>query len=450
MNRLKYLIIGSGPAGIFAAEAIRMRDQEGTIVMVSEDRMPAHSPVMLTYWMAGNLARERLLFRDSSWAEKKRIHVRRGSRVVSLDTTFRKITLIEGHEIPYDRLLIATGASPIFLPLPGKEGKGVSSLRHLRDAEAILQGGSDPREVAIIGGGFVGLKLACHLKERGLRVLVFEKEPRLAVRMFDQRVSRLVEEKLREGGIWVETSVEVIEILNDGGWVTGVRLKDGRTFSCQRVIEAVGVKPNTGFLTRSGIDLRGGVLVNERMETNISGIYAAGDVAITTDSITSEWVNNATWPAATRQGRVAGWNMAGGERAYLHNFNLNAINLFGLQVMAAGHSHPFHPLDSNDQSPPGLEIFKKEEKESYKKIVIRSGRAIGFILVGDVSGAGFLLSLITRGDELPPNHRDRLISSKAPSHDLPPHFGFDHGSLFDPLTLSISPGERDEVRATLN
>lgn len=422
MERLKYVIIGSGPAGIFAAEAIRMRDAEGTITMVSEDMTPAYSPVMLTYWMAGHLSQEMLLFRDPYWAEKKGIDVRPSSRAVSLDTASKKITLEDGHGIPYDRLLIATGASPISLPLPGKESRGVTSLRHLRDAEMILKEGSDLREVAIIGGGFIGLKLAFHLKERGLQVMVFEKEPKLAVRMFDLRASRLVEEKLREGGIWVETNVEVVEVLNDKGWVSGVLLKDGRTFSCQRVIEAVGVRPNTEFLTGSGIHLRDGVLVNERMETNISGVYAAGDVAMTIDSITSEWVNNATWSAATHQGRVAGWNMAGGQTTYINNFNLNAINLFGLLVMAAGHPY--------DQSQPGLEVFTKEQKEFYRRIVIRDGRLIGFILVGDVSGAGFLLSLMKRRDELSPNHRDRLLSSKASHHDLPHHLGFDHGFLF--------------------
>ncbi len=439
MNRSKYLVIGSGPAGIFAAEAIRMQDQEGTITMVSGEMAPAHSPVMLTYWMAGDLAPERLLFRDSSWAEKKRVHIRGGSRVVALDTTSRKIILTEGHEIPYDRLLIATGASPISLPLAGKEGRGVNSLRHIRDAEAILQGDTDPREIVIIGGGFVGLKLACHLKERGIRVMVFEKEPRLAVRMFDQRVSGLVEEKLREGGIGVETGVEVTEILNNKGWVAGVRLKDGRTFSCQRVIEAVGVRPNIGFLTDSGISLKGGILVNERMETNVPGIYAAGDVAVTIDSITSESVNNATWPAATGQGKVAGWNMAGGERAYIHNFNLNAIDLFGLRVMAAGYPCP------NDCSLPGLEIVTEEQKGFYRKIVFRNGRMIGFILVGEVSGAGFLLSLMKKGDELPPSHRGRLISSQAPSYDLPPHFGFDHGFLFDPLRVGVTLNEGEPL-----
>jgi len=265
--------------------------------------------------------------------------------------------------------------------------------------------------------------------------MVLEKEPKLAARMFDLKASRLVEEKLREGGLGIETDVEVVEILNKEGWVSGVRLKDGRLFSCQRVIEAVGVRPNTQFLNGSGIDLEGGVLVNERMETNLPGVYAAGDVTMTKDSINSEWVNNATWSAATRQGRVAGSNMAGGDQRYIHNFNLNSVDLFGLRVVAAG--HPFY------ESKPGIDVFIHDQGKSCRKVVIREGRLIGFISVGDVSKAGFVLSLMKRGIELSRDEWDRLLSSRTPQYELPPHLGFKHGFLF-PLTPSLSPLGRGE------
>ncbi len=422
MKRLRHLIVGSGPAGIFAAEAIRRRDTEGSITIVSEDKQPAHSPVMLTYWMTGRLSQERVLFRDPSWIEKRGIALLLEKKARSLDTVSRKVKLADGQELPYDRLLIATGASPISLPIPGKESRGVTSLRRLHDAKTILQESSDWREVVIIGGGFIGLKLACHLKERGLEVVVLEKEPKLAARMFDRGASRLVEERLREKGLRIETDVEVVEISNEKGWVSGVGLKDNRTFSCQRVIEAVGVRPNAQFLAGSGIHLRDGVLVNERMETNIPGVYAAGDVAMTIDSITSEWVNNATWSAATRQGRVAGSNMAGGDQKYVHNFNLNSVDLFGLRVMVAG-----HPYFENQ---PDIDVFIQEQRESYRKIVIREGRLIGFILVGDVSKAGFLLGLMKGRVELSPDRWDLLLSSRTSQHELPPQLGFSHGFLF--------------------
>jgi len=387
---MKCLIVGSGPAGIFAAETIRKRDTAHSITLVSQDSALAHSPVMLTYWMAGNQPQEILSFRDASSAGEKGINVKLNSQAVGLNTRAKRLLLADGEDISYDQVL--------------------------------MRGGPNLREAIIIGGGFIGLKLACHLRDRGIGVTVLEKEPKLAPRMFDHTASLVIGNKLREHGIRVETDVEVTEFLKENGWVTGVMIKGGGVYSCQRVIQAVGVRPNTQFLTDSGIDLQGGILVNERMETNVPGVYAAGDVTMTIDSITSERVNNATWPAATRQGTVAGWNMAGGDRTYIHNFPLNALNLFGLQLMAAG--HPYY------ESGPGVDVFRKEEGESYRKIVIRAGRVMGFIFVGDISGAGFLLSLMKRKAELSHDPLDLLNSRVSVQDNVLPHLGYRHGQLF--------------------
>ena len=425
MTPKHFVIIGSGPCGIFAVEAIRARDRESSITLVTGDRGFATSPVMLTYWMGGAVPQEALTFRDPAWATKMRTEVRLNTRVISLNPTSRELTLEGGQVLSYDCVLIATGATPISLPLPGIASQGVATLRTVQDAETILEhrGGPDVREVVILGGGFVGLKLACHLRERKIGMAVLEKEPKLAARIFDLKASRLVQRKLAENGIRVETDTEVTEILNQDGRVTGVRLKGDRVVSCQRVIQAVGVRPNVTFLSGSSIEVRGGVLVNDRMETNRPGVYAAGDVTVMTDSITSELLNNATWSAATHQGRVAGWNMAGGDQKYIHNFSLNSANLSGLRVMAAG--HPYY------ETQPGIHVSAHEQGESYRKIVLREGRLIGFILVGDVTGAGFLLSLMKRGIEFTSDRWDDLLSSRTFRHDLPPRLGFAHGFLFE-------------------
>ncbi len=420
---MKFLIVGGGPAGIFAAETIRKRDPEHPILLVSQDMVLALSPVMLTYWIAGGRPRDSLFFRDSSWAQRKRVDVRLDSQAVELKTGSRKLILADGQEISYDRLLIATGSSPIWLPIPGADAHGVTALRNVRDAEAILNRVSDLREVVIVGGGFIGLKLACHLRERDLSVTVFEKESKLASRMLDQNASLLISYRLRKHGIRVETDVGVAEILTEREWVTGVHMEDGRAFPAQAFIQAVGVRPNTEFLADTGIDLQGGISVNERMETNVLGAYAAGDVAMTIDSITSERVNNATWPAAARQGAIAGWNMAGGNRTYIHNFPLNALTLFGLRVVAAG--YPYH------ERGPDVDVFKKEVGESYRKIVMRAGQVIGFIFIGDVSGAGFLLSLMNRKTDRAHDPLDLLNFRVSLEDSVLPHLGYRHGDLFN-------------------
>lgn len=416
------VIIGSGPAGICGAEAIRSRLPDEPVIMVSKDSAPAGSPVMLTYWLTGKYDSRRLYFRDADWAEKNRITLKTGVEAVSLDPAAGRIVLDGAESLSYDRLLIASGTSATALPIPGGDSRGVGFFRHLFDAQAFLKNETGVEEVVIIGAGFIGLKLACHLSEKGVRVTLLEKEPRLAARIFDDATSRRVEETLRKHGIHVETCVEAREILHQKGRVSGIRLKDDRTYTCERVVQAVGVAPNVGFLRESGIRLQRGIVVNDRMQTSMAGIYAAGDVTITTDSITGEPFNNATWPAATRQGAVAGANMAGANRKYLHNFPVNALDLFSLRVMAAG-----HPLMHPE---PGVEISVQERPHLYRKLVTRAGTLVGFILAGDVTGAGVLLNALKskkkftgppRGDafflqdSVPPNlgYRQRHIFSSG-------------------------------------
>jgi nitrite reductase (NADH) large subunit len=419
---MRYVIMGSGPAGISAAEEIRKTDPDGAIAMITADPHPAYSPVMLTYWMSGHYAKERLFFREMEpWAKDYRVDLRCGEKVTAIDVHRQVVTLSRGEEIAYDRLIIATGAVPLIPPIPGIRAKGVFTFRTFADAEEILTSRRDLEQVCIMGGGFIGIKLACHLRERGLQVLVVEKEPSLASRIFDQRASDIVEEHLRRHGISVETGTGITEVSHCNGWVSGVRLEDGRILPAQILVVAVGVRPNASFIEAPIALSGGGISVDERMETSAPHVYAAGDVAMTRDSITSSPFSNAVWPAATRQGKVAGANMAGGRRSYVHNFNLNALNLYGLQVASAGHS----------LEPKGEDItsYQEDKGNEYRKIVLKSGVLIGFILIGDTSRAGLFLSRMKRGDVVENSAELLAHTSHAPS-GLPPNMGFRHGALW--------------------
>ncbi|MHB8910775.1 MAG: NAD(P)/FAD-dependent oxidoreductase [Syntrophales bacterium] len=392
---MRYVIIGSGPAGISAAEEIHREDPEGSITMITADPHPAASPVMLTYWVSGHFPREGLFFREmESWAGENRVTLRCGETVTAVDLSRQAVMLSAGGEVAYDRLLISTGAAPVIPPIPGIRARGVYPFRTFADAEGILTSRGDLKEICIMGGGFIGIKLACHLRERGLAVTVIEKEPRLASRIFDQRASDIVKEQLRRNGIAVETGSGITEITTRDGWVSGVRLEGGRDLPAQILVCAVGVRPNTAFLAQPIAAPRGGIPVDERMASAVPGVYAAGDVATAKDSLTALPFNNAVWPAATRQGKIAGANMAGRERTYVHNFNLNALNLHGLQVTSAG-----HPCEQEvPREKDGIRVFPQETDADYRKLVLRSGVLIGFILIGDTSPAGRLLSRMKRGD----------------------------------------------------
>ena len=180
---MRYLIVGSGPAGISAAEEIRKGDPESPVTLITADVHPATSPVMLTYWVSGRYSPERLLFRDmDTWAREHRVELRCGERATALDVQRQTVTLSGGESLHYDRLLVATGATPVIPPIPGIGAKGVYPFRTPGDAEGILTSRPGLEHLSIMGGGFIGLKLACHLQERGIGVSIFEKEPRLASR----------------------------------------------------------------------------------------------------------------------------------------------------------------------------------------------------------------------------------------------------------------------------
>jgi NADPH-dependent 2,4-dienoyl-CoA reductase/sulfur reductase-like enzyme len=285
-----------------------------------------------------------------------------------------------------------------------------------------------------MGGGFIGIKLACHLRERGIGVAVFEKEPRLASRIFDQRASAIVGEHLRSHGLTVEIGTGIAEVTSQNGWVSGVRLEDGRTFPAQILVVAVGVRPNTALLDAALGGARGGIPVNEAMETPLPHIYAAGDAAATLDSLTSAPFNNAVWPAATRQGAVAGANMAGGCRTYVHNFSLNAMNLYGLQVASAG--HPYEQEGPPEQERDGIRVFQEEKGTDYRKVILKSDVLIGFILIGDTSRAGLLLSRMKRRDRIADPAELFARGSHALS-GLSPNGGFRHGALWPRDTASL-------------
>lgn len=416
---MNHVIIGSGPAGIYAAESIRYHLPDSDIVMITKDAVAGLSPVMLTYWVGGDTRKGNICFRHPDWSERLGIKTFFNTCVRVVDTEKRLVILENDEPLTFDRLLVATGASAASLPLPGIKTKGVGFFRTLPDAEAFLSGGLDITNVVIIGGGFIGMKLACHLREKNLAVTILEKEDLLAARVLDRHASRLIERHLESKGIIIKTGVSVKNIQHKAGWVCGVSLKSGEWFDAQRVVISVGVRPNCALVSNTAVRTDGGILVDSHMETSIPGIYAAGDVVVMRDYLTGKTTNNATWPAAARQGAVAGMNMSGIPRSYVFNFPINAVNLLGLQVMTAG-----YPVSDDKEQ---IEFHFEQNDGTYNKRFCQNGVTKGFILIGDTRSAGRLLSEIKRSGA---NHISKQSMNKGGSITLPIGGGYAHGKYF--------------------
>lgn len=387
---MRYVIIGNSAAGLFAAEAIRTLDKSGQIDIIGAEPYPAYARCLTSYYLAGTMVEEQLFIRPDDFYSRNDLRLHSGTKVTKVEPDKRLVYTDKGAVLPYDRLLVAAGASPVMPRIPGVTYEGVFGLRTLADARGILTHTGPGKRAVIIGGGFVSLKAAYALLKAGLSVTCVISSGRILSQMLDSDAAGMVAKVLAANGLNIKYHNDVAEIMgrdNDGKkTVSGVRLASGEEVQADVVIIGKGVTPNTGFLVDSGIELDGGILVNRFLQTNFPDIYAAGDVAQAYDIISGENRINAVWPNATEQGMVAGRNMAGAATVYAGSTGMNAADFYGLSTIAVGQTKA---------EGAGYEVVKLYPgKNLYRRLVFKNDVLIGCIMVGDTAKAGLLTTLI--------------------------------------------------------
>lgn len=390
----QYVIVGHGAAGLSAAEAIRRVDREGALTMLTDEPVPSYSRVLLSYYLEDEVGEEELYWRGADVHERLGIELRLGMRAIALDPEARRLTLADGEELAYTKLLLATGARPERVEVPGSGLPGVLTLRTLAEASQIRTAATRTRQALVVGGGLVALKAACALRKRGLDVTLVVSSPRILSRNLDRAGAALVQHHLEEHGLrfLLDESVQAFE----GGVSGGVRaavLRSGRVLPCGLVVVGKGVQPNTELARDAGLTVRRGVVVDASLETSHPGIYAAGDVAEGFDPVREEFRVNAIWPSAVAQGRTAGLNMAGLARRFPGLPGMNSVVLAGLPLITAG---------SVPDEESGGEVFTQfsPEERIYKKLVLRGGRVVGLSMVGEVASAGLVIGLLRAGTDV--------------------------------------------------
>jgi NAD(P)H-nitrite reductase large subunit len=402
---LRVLIAGNSAAGVSCAQTIRRLKPDAAVTIVGEEDAPFYSRCLLSYHLAGELERKRLFLHRRDWYTSNRIELLTGERVSQVKPLARYAVCGNGKRLHYDFLVVATGSSPAALPIPGICSRGVFPLRNLEHADAILRfiRVRRPREAVVLGGGFIGLKVAYALRVRGLKVTVVEKLPQLMPKMLDKKGSEILSSFLVRQRINVKTGTSISEIRARAKDISSVRLQDGKELRCDLLILAVGVKPNTKLLPRAaGDSQKEGIVTDQFMRTKFERIFACGDVAITTDLVTGERTINALWFNAIQQGRVAGQNIAGTERKYPGSFAANAVEFFGYPLVALG------AVNLNGAS----EVISCHipRKRVYKRLLFYENRLVGAILIGDVEAAGVFNALIRRKEEIPDSHKELLTN----------------------------------------
>lgn len=273
------VIVGASLAGGRAAESLRKLGFDGRVVLVgAEPHRPYDRPPLSKKAMRGQVPDEKLFFRSADFYESQRIELRLGMAAVALHATAREVELTNGERIRFDKLLIATGADPRRLRCPGADLEGVHCLRTLDDAGRIRAELRPGKRLVVVGGGVIGMEVAASCREEGLDVVVLEAADVPLARAFGRDVGALYARFHRERGVDVRCGVS-IAALRGHRRVEEVLTATGESVPCDFVVVGIGVEPATGWLEGSGIALDRGVVVDAHCETNLPGIYAAGDVA---------------------------------------------------------------------------------------------------------------------------------------------------------------------------
>jgi len=378
----KHVIIGGGPVATNAIETIRQYGNgEASITLISDEL--AHSRMALPYWLSGNVPREHTHTADDDYFGRLGVDAKIGQRAGGIDTAARTVTLDDGSTVEYDNLLIATGAAPAGLPVPGADQPGVQplwSLEHTASLLAAAEGSESPR-VTMIGAGFIGFIMLNAMHKRGWNLTVIEREDHVLPRMLDANAAGLVESWLGAKGVDLHTAAAVESIADGEGGGKVVALGGGATVEADVVIVAIGIRPNTDLASEAGIETDQGIIVNSRCQTSAEGVYAGGDVA--QGPVLGGGANeiHSIQPTAVDHGRIAGANMAGHDAEYPGSLSLNILDVCGLQNASFG--------NWGDASDDAVTISNAAD-HIYRKFIFTGDQMTGAVFVGEANDLGML------------------------------------------------------------
>jgi NAD(P)H-nitrite reductase large subunit len=329
-----HLILGAGPAGVIAAETVRKHAPNDAITIVGDEPEPPYSRMAIPYLLAGRVDESGTHLRhDPEHYDRLGIEIVRG-RAISVDTEYRTVTLDNDVAVPFDTLLIATGSTPLRPPIPGISSAGVHPCWTLKDARAIAQLAQPGARVLQMGAGFIGCIILEALAARRVHLTVVEMGDRMVPRMMGPTAGSMIKEWCEAQGVRVCTGTRVEAIHPHAP--LAVRLSDGQQLECDLVISATGVRPQIGWLEGSGIACLQGVLTDQHMQTNVPGIYAAGDCAEAYDAASGRTLVSAIQPNAADQAYVAAMNMVG-QPAQLNGVTqINVLDTLGLVSASFG------------------------------------------------------------------------------------------------------------------
>ncbi len=402
---MRYVVIGTGPAGVTAAEALRRTDSAGDVTLVSDEPEPPYSRMAIPYLLNRKIEEQGTYLRKQpGHFESQGIGVVYG-RVTRVDPARSEMVLEDGGALGYDRLLVASGSHPIIPNIPGIDLPGVHPCWTLADARKIAERAVSGASIVLMGAGFIGSIILESLALRGARLTVLEMGDRMVPRMMNATAGNLLMRWCERQGVEVRVSTRVTEIQEAGQGRLRVQTEDGSTIEADLVITAVGVRPNVSFLAGTGVEVSDGVVVDEYLETSTEHVFAAGDVAEGRDFSTGGYAVHAIQPTAADHGRIAALNMAGLRVPYQGSLSMNVLDTLGLVSASFGQ---WAGVDAGES----VELSEPDEYR-YLNLQFHGDVLVGANSLGHTQHIGVLRGLIQGGVPLGP-WKGRLLSN--PTH----------------------------------
>jgi NAD(P)H-nitrite reductase large subunit len=386
----KYVIIGNGIAGTTAADTLRKNDPNCSIHLITNEPYPLYNRVSLPRFLQGVLAEQKVMIRDFAWHEQRNIHLLTETLVASINADEQVVVTDKGQHFPYDALLVASGGWANPLRVPGAEGTNhIYNFVTLDDTKSIINKMLESRTALAYGGSFISYELCDGFAMRKLDTTWLMRGPYWLRSSLDPEGGEVVDNIAKKFGVQVIHGDEIECVVPKNGVPAYVKTKKGREIQTDMLGVGLGIRLNTDVLNGTPVKVDQGVIVDEYLETNVPGIYAAGDVAEFYDTCVNYHHCMGTWDNALAHGRIVGVNMAGGHVAY-EDVPTYTSPLFDVNIAVVG------TAESNN---PELEILALREpgekgNENYRKLFFRENKLVGVIMIGSPKGRKKLVEIV--------------------------------------------------------
>jgi nitrite reductase (NADH) large subunit len=395
-RKRRLVVVGNGMAGARVLEELTQSAPAlYDITVFGAESHASYNRILLSPVLAGEQTLADIMLNDAGWYAARGITLHLGRPVVRIDRARRVVFDAGGAAAPYDRLLLATGSTPVMLPVAGSDLAGVIAYRDISDTNYMIEVAQRCRNAVVIGGGLLGLEAANGLLARGMHVTVVHLMPSLMERQLDERAALLLQRTLESRGITVITGAETRDILGCDGKVSAVRLKDGRELAAELVVMAVGIRPNAALAQAAGLPCDRGVLVSDTLQTFDPRVYAVGEC------VAHRGRSYGLVAPLYDMARVCANHLAGrGHYSYRGSVVSTRLKVTGIDVFSAG----------DFIGAPGTQaiVLHDSPRGVYRKLVLQDNRLVGAVMYGDISENGWYLELIRNRTDVSPL-RDGLM-----------------------------------------